>query len=101
MSDEQLAELRAANSRQSRRRGWVKRICRLGARVVWEVFEEEMRHGLVDEAALDELLAKFAAADPIALAITGGNEWPADPLLIVPAPERRIVVIFACAVEWR
>jgi hypothetical protein len=73
-SDTTLARQRVANFRQLQRRRWVERIYELGgSRLFDELFDELIRHRLVAATALDERLARFAAADPDRLHATGGD----------------------------
>jgi hypothetical protein len=83
-SDTTLARQRIRNFRRLRRRRWVERIHGLGCRPVVELVEDLLARGVIaDEEALDRRLAKFAALDPIALAITGGDRVPSLPLHLV------------------
>lgn len=75
-----LTALRLSNFRELWRRRQVEGIYRLGARAVYELFAELIRHNLVDEATLDARLVKFAAADPAKLAVAGGDQMPATPV---------------------
>jgi hypothetical protein len=98
MSNE-LAELRAASFRQIRRRRWCEQICRLGDRLVWEAFEQLIRRRLVDEDAIQALLETYAEANPVALAMGGGDRMPALPVHLAPAPDHFVWGILAGAVE--
>jgi hypothetical protein len=85
-SDTTLAQQRIANFRQLRRRRLIQRIYGLGCRPVVELVEDLLQGRIiVDEEALDRRLAKFAALDPIALAVTGGDRMPSLPLHLVVA----------------
>jgi hypothetical protein len=84
--DTTLSALRLANFSRLRREHQVEQICRHGPRLVAELIEGLVRYALVDEAELDARLAKFAAADPVALAITDSDR-------MVPAPVHSVVAL--------
>jgi len=67
-----LAAQRLANSRLLWRERRIEEIFRNGGpRLFAELLHELIRHGLVDDATLDEKLGRYAAIDPAALTITG------------------------------
>jgi hypothetical protein len=80
-----LEALRRENFRRLWRQRRVEAICSRGARAVWELVEELIRHRLVDEAEIDARLEAYAAADRVALAITGAHRMPAAPIHFVIA----------------
>jgi hypothetical protein len=54
-----------------------------GPRGFREIFEELIRHGLLDEAALDRALTAYAALDPRIAKALGADRLPARPPHIV------------------
>jgi hypothetical protein len=76
--------LRRVNERQVRRRRQIEAIFRRGRlRALIELFEELVRHGLVDERELDSRIATDAAVDAELLKALGGDRLPPLPLLVV------------------
>lgn len=90
------AEGRFDTTRYRQRQRQIERIHLLGARAVFELIDElDRAHGL--GADLDRRLARYAAADPRALAIAGGDRFPASPIRmsdqLPPIPAPRLIVV--------
>jgi hypothetical protein len=84
-SNSTIWALRRVNERQvRRRRRQIEAIFRRGRlRALIELFEELVRHGLVDERELDSRIATYAADDAELLKALGGDRLPPLPLHVV------------------
>jgi hypothetical protein len=76
-------KLRAKTARQLRRRRQVEAIASRGSRLFWELIEQAIRDGQLDEDDAEQLLAAFAAVDPAQLYVSGGDQMPALPIRVV------------------
>ena len=75
---------RQANAALLRREGLVERIHEVaGPRGFREIFEELMRHGLVDEGELDRVLTGYAVLDPRIVKALGADRMPPRPLRVI------------------
>jgi hypothetical protein len=54
-----------------------------GPRGFREIFEELIRHGLLDEAALDRAQTAYAALDPRIVKALGADRMPPRPLRVI------------------
>jgi hypothetical protein len=82
--DNALDGARQANAALLRRQGLVERIHEVaGPRGFREIFEELIRHGLVDEGELDRVLTAYAALDPRIVKAMGADRMPPRPLRVI------------------
>jgi hypothetical protein len=83
-SDNALEGARQANAAVLRRQGLVERIQEVaGPRGFSEIFEELIRHRLVDERELNRVLTAYAALDPPIVKALGANRMPQRPLRVI------------------
>jgi hypothetical protein len=83
-----LWRVRQANAAQLRRQRLVERIHQIaGPRAFLEIFEELVRHGLVDEGELDRVLTPYAALDPRIVKALGADRMPPRPVRVVGGRE--------------
>ena len=82
--DSALEGARQANAALLRREGLVERIHEVaGPRGFREIFEELMRHGLVDEGELDRVLTGYAVLDPRIVKALGADRMPPRPISVI------------------
>jgi hypothetical protein len=83
-SNSALKGARQGNAKRWRRQSLVKRIHEVvGPRGFWELIEQLIADGKVDEAEIEERLSRFARLDPQILDILGANRLPNVPIRVV------------------
>jgi hypothetical protein len=69
--------------RRLRQQRQIDAVYLLGARVVGELFDEIAGHYLDIAGDVDQRLARYAALDPVAVAVAGGDKFAPLPLHVV------------------